>query len=204
MLGQVAGWRSTPQGGAANYLCMPLEPLYSKPPTPGYHSTTTLFGVEYGHVEDLFARFPGRGPEISYHGVPCAVCRVEQRGSLMMIPARNVCPSRLWTREYHGYLMTDTSNSTRPEYICVDADATGANVIQKRRLAGKALLASVKGQCGVLPCSKYRQDWELTCAVCTMWRANTWRWDTTGGCIHFHSQRLQRSLNSLSLNNNHG
>ena len=175
MLGQVAGWRSTPQGGAANYLCMPLEPLYSKPPTPGYHSTTTLFGVEYGHVEDLFARFPGRGPEISYHGVPCAVCRVEQRGSLMMIPARNVCPSRLWTREYHGYLMTDTSNSTRPEYICVDADATGANVIQKRRLARKALLASVKGQCGVLPCSKYRQDWELTCAVCTMWRANTWR-----------------------------
>lgn len=149
-------------------MCMPLKPLYSKPPTPGYHSKASLFGVEYGHVEDLFARFPGVGPEISYLGVPCAVCRVEKRGSLMMIPARNVCPSRLWTREYHGYLMTDTSNSTRPEYICVDADATGVNVLQGRRHAGKALLASVEGQCGVLPCSEYRQDWELTCAVCTM------------------------------------
>lgn len=168
VLGRVAGWRSTPQGGGANYLCTPLSPLYSKPPTPGYQTKASLFGVEYGHVEDLFARIPGRGPEISYLGVPCAVCRVEHRGSLMMIPARNVCPSRLWTREYHGYLMTDSSNSTRPEYICVDADATGVNVLQSRRHAGKALLTSVKGQCGVLPCPNYRQDWELTCAVCTM------------------------------------
>ena len=168
MLGRVAGWRLTPQGGGTNYLCMPLSPLYSKPPTPGYQSKASLFGVEYGHVEDLFARIPGRGPEISYLAVPCAVCRVEQRGSLMMIPARNVCPSRLWTREYHGYLMTDTSNSTRPEYICVDADATGVRVLQSRRHAGKALLTSVTGQCDVLPCPNYRQDWELTCAVCTM------------------------------------
>ena len=168
VLGRVAGWRPKQSGGGANYLCMPLSPMYSKPPTPGYHPKASLFGVEYGQVEDLFARIPGQGPQISYLGVPCAVCRAEKRGSLMMIPARNVCPSRQWTREYHGYLMTETSNSTRPEYICVDADATGVNVLHSKSHSGKALLTSVLGKCGVLPCPRYRQDWELTCAVCTM------------------------------------
>ena len=168
MLGRVAGWRPTGEGGGADYLCMPLDPLYLKPPSRGSHPKASLFGVEYGHVEDLFIRRRGQGPQISYLSVPCAVCRVEQRGSSMMIPATNVCPSGLWTREYHGYLMTDTSNNTRPQYICVDADATGVKVLHSKRHAGKALLTSVQGQCGVLPCPNYRQDWELTCAVCTM------------------------------------
>lgn len=86
----------------------------------------------------------------------------------MMYPGTNVCPNGFWTREYHGYLMTDTNNNTRPEYICVDADATGVKVPFNKRQAGKALLTSVQGQCGVLPCPYYEQDWELTCAVCTM------------------------------------
>lgn len=167
VLGRVAGWRPKHHGGGANYLCMPLTPMYSKPPTPGDYSKASLFGVEYGQVEDLFA-IPGQGKQISYLGVPCAMCRVEKRGSLLMIPARNVCPSRQWTREYHGYLMTDVSNSTRPEYICVDADATGVSVTNRKSQSGKALLTSVQGKCGVLPCPRYKQDWELTCAVCTM------------------------------------
>ena len=166
--GRVAGWRPKLQReGGSKYLCMPLTPLYSKPPT-GSETGAPLYGVEYGQVEDLFSRIPGKDRQISYRSVPCAVCRVERRGSMMMIPARNVCPSRLWTREYHGYLMTDTSNSSSPEYICVDADASGVNELHTTQRASKALLTSVRGQCGVLPCPNYRQDWELTCAVCTM------------------------------------
>lgn len=166
--GRVAGWRPTGEGGGADYLCLPLDPLYLKPPSPGPNSRASLYGVKYGDVQDLFMRRRGRGPNISYHSVPCAVCRVQQRGSSMMIPGTNVCPTGLWTREYHGYLMTDTTNNTRPEYICVDADATGVKVRHNKGHAGKALLTSVQGQCGVLPCPNYLQDWELTCAVCTM------------------------------------
>lgn len=166
--GRVAGSQSTHQGeGGANYICLPLNPEYNKPVTQGYHSRASLFGVEYGHVEDLFARM-GQGPRISYLGVPCAVCRAEKRGSLMMIPARNVCPTRQWTREYQGYLMTGSSNGTRQEYICVDNDATGVNVLHSKSHSGKALLTSVLGKCGVLPCPPYEQDRELTCAVCTI------------------------------------
>ncbi|XP_068754757.1 short-chain collagen C4-like [Montipora capricornis] len=166
--GKVAGWQPSHDGeGGANYLCMPLRPEYNKPFTRGYHPKASLFGVEYGHVEDLFARM-GQGPQISYLGVPCAVCRAEKRGSLMMLPARNVCPSRDWTREYQGYLMTGSSNSTRSEYICVDNDATGVNQLHSKSHPGKALLTSVLGKCGVLPCPPYEQDRELTCAVCTM------------------------------------
>ena len=171
-LGRVAGSQSTHQGeGGANYICLPLNPEYNKPVTQGYHSRASLFGVEYGHVEDLFARM-GQGPRISYLGVPCAVCRAEKRGSLMMIPARNVCPTRQWTREYQGYLMTGSSNGTRQEYICVDNDATGVNVLHSKNHSGKALLTSVLGKCGVLPCPPYEQDRELTCAVCTIWPRN--------------------------------
>lgn len=166
--GRVAGWQPSHDGeGGANYLCMPLHPEYNKPFTQGYHPKASLFGVEYGHVEDLFARM-GQGPQISYLAVPCAVCRAEKRGSLMMLPARNVCPSREWTREYQGYLMTGSSNSTRSEYICVDNDATGVNQLHSKSHPGKALLTSVLGKCGVLPCPPYEQDRELTCAVCTM------------------------------------
>lgn len=166
--GRVAGWRPTGEGGGADYLCMPLNPLYLKSSSSGSNSRAPFFGVKYGHVEDLFMRRGRSGPHISYLGVPCAMCRVRQRGSSMMIPGRNVCPNGFWTREYHGYLMTDTNNNTRPEYICVDADATGVKVPSNKRQAGKALLTSVQGQCGVLPCPYYEQDRELTCAVCTM------------------------------------
>ena len=40
------------------------------------------------------------------HDAPCAVCYVESRGSMLMMPARNDCPSG-WSEEDHGYLMTE-------------------------------------------------------------------------------------------------
>lgn len=168
--GRVAGWRPTQQEGGSHYLCMPPNPLYMyNSPTPGNTDPkASLFGMRYGPVEKLFEKLPGRGPRINYQGVPCAVCRVERRGSLMMIPARNVCPTRQWTREYHGYLMTDISNSTKPEYICVDADVVSVGVRNSETHPDKGLLTSVQGKCGTLPCPPYQEDRELTCAVCTM------------------------------------
>ncbi|XP_073242966.1 uncharacterized protein [Porites lutea] len=166
--GRVAGWQPRSKGGGVNYLCMPLSPEYTKPATPGFQPKASLFGVQYGQVDDLFPPIPGHKPNISYLGVPCAVCRAERRGSLMMIPARNVCPTSRWTREYIGYLMTDMSNSTAPDYICVDADATGVKLKHNERHSANSFLTSVLGKCGVLPCSSYEPNRDLTCTVCTL------------------------------------
>lgn len=147
---------------------MPLSPDYTKPATTGFQPKASLFGVQYGQVDDLFPPIPGHKPNISYLGVPCTVCRAERRGSLMMIPARNVCPTSRWTREYIGYLMTDMSNSTAPDYICVDADATGVELKHNERHSENSFLTSVLGKCGVLPCSSYEPNRDLTCVVCTL------------------------------------
>ena len=100
------------------------------------------------------------------HEAPCTVCYVESRGSEMMVPARNDCPSS-WTEEYHGYLMTaHYDGSSVRDFICVDGEAEyvpGSHANQN----DAALLYLVQGTCGSLPCLPYVQGRELTCAVCT-------------------------------------
>ncbi|EDO46671.1 predicted protein, partial [Nematostella vectensis] len=164
--GFVAGSATKRSGGGSDYLCMPYQPFYARAPNLA-NSRAHLYGVEYGKVEDVFLRVPGRPRDMTYHGVPCAVCRTISRPSMIMVPARYVCPNKAWTREYHGYLMSPSSNSTRAQFVCVDADA---GIV--RRSPGvlpqmAALLTPVQGKCGALPCPRYRQDWDLTCAVCT-------------------------------------
>lgn len=167
--GQMAGPSSREKGSGSNYLCMPHQPFYARAPNR-LKLRAHLYGVEYGQVDDIFLRVPGRTSEMNYHGVPCAVCRTLSRPSLIMVPARYVCPSNAWTREYHGYLMSSTSNSSsRAEYICVDADAGVAKQTGNKRTWRESLLTGVRGKCGTLQCPRYRQDWDLTCAVCTAW-----------------------------------
>ena len=55
------------------------------------------------------------------HNVPCAVCYVSTRPTVVMIPARASCPPT-WTREYYGYLMSAYRNYHRTMYECVDED----------------------------------------------------------------------------------
>ena len=51
-----------------------------------------------------------------------SVCFVKSRGSMLMIPAQNDCPSG-WTKEYHGYLMTAYyDHPNQKDYLCVDKD----------------------------------------------------------------------------------
>ena len=82
-----------------------------------------------------------------------------------MMPARNDCLSG-WTKEYHGYLMT--SQYTRrhsSEFICVDGNPEYVRGSKQNK--DGALLYSVEGRCGSLPCPPYVEGRELTCAVCT-------------------------------------
>ena len=99
------------------------------------------------------------------HDAPCAVCFVKSRDSMLMMPARNDCPSG-WTKEYHGYLMTAYHGDKHSsEFICVDDNPE--YVRGSKQDQDGALLYPVEGVCGSLPCLPYVAGRELTCAVCT-------------------------------------
>ena len=105
------------------------------------------------------------------HEAPCVVCFVKSRGSMLMMPARNDCPSG-WTMEYKGYLMTAHHNHGHPtDFICVDGDPE--YVPGSHANKDGALLYPVEGVCGSLPCLPYVNGRELTCAVCTKWWEDT-------------------------------
>lgn len=119
-----------------------------------------MYGTEYEIPG--FNPFSTRG--LSQHDAVCAVCHVRTRGSQLMIPGTYTCPSG-WTREYHGYLMSEKFYHHSSQYICVDRDAeyvpgSGGN-------RNGALLYLVAGMCGALPCLPYVDGRQLTCAVCS-------------------------------------
>ena len=148
-------------GGGANYLCLPHNPKYGMY-KDGYQTAGYMFGTEYEVSE--YSRDPFK-KSLHNHEVPCVVCFVKSRGSMLMMPARNDCPSG-WTEEYHGYLMTARySHKSSKSFVCVDSDPE--YVPGSHGNKDGALLQPVEGRCGALPCLPYVEGRELTCAVCT-------------------------------------
>ena len=147
-------------GGGSNYLCLPLNPIFDKT-TSGAQASTYIYGTEY-EISSQSNMFTSN---LHSHDAPCAVCHTESRGSHLMIPARNVCPSN-WTLEYKGYLMSaHHGHNGKTQFICVDGSAeatTGSHVDNNG-----ALLYFVESHCGSLPCPPYATGKELTCVVCT-------------------------------------
>ena len=97
----MGGERYTHTGGGVNYLCLPHNPKYDRY-SDGNQDTGYIYGTEY--EVSSYSGYPFRG-NLHDHEAPCVVCYVKSRGSMLMMPARNDCPSG-WTEEYHGYLMT--------------------------------------------------------------------------------------------------
>ena len=156
----MAGSHSSHTGSGANYLCLPLNPIFDKI-ISGAQRYSYIYGTEY-EVNAHRNMFP---QDIHEYDAVCAVCHTDSRGSHVMIPARNVCPSG-WTLEYKGYLMSDHHRNKRSQYICVDGNAEG----RTGTLGGTgaaALLYFVESVCGSLPCPPYATGKELTCVVCT-------------------------------------
>ena len=149
------------RGGGANYLCLPHNPKYDKY-TNGHQNSGYMYGTEY-EVYDRNGNPFKRN--IHNHEAVCVVCFVKSRGSMLMMPARNDCPSG-WIKEYKGYLMTAYHNHRHPtDFICVDGDPEYVPGSHANR--NGALLYPVEGVCGSLPCLPYVSGRELTCAVCT-------------------------------------
>ena len=161
LTGMMAGSWFHHSGGGSNYLCLPLNPIYEKV-TGGNQGSSYIYGTEYevSSQKNIFQKSNLHDQE-----APCAVCHTESRGSHMMIPARNVCPSG-WTMEYKGYLMSaNYGYKGRTQFICVDGKAEGTHGSYADK--DGAHLRFVEGSCGSLPCPPYVQGYELTCVVCT-------------------------------------
>ena len=161
VLGIMGGEFYTHPGGGANYLCLPHNPKYDKY-QDGHQYAGYMYGTEY--EVSSYSGVPFKR-SLHDHDAPCVVCFVKSRGSMLMMPARNDCPSG-WTEEYHGYLMTAYHNHGHPtDFICVDKDPE--HVPGSHADKNGALLYPVEGVCGSLPCLPYVSGRELTCAVCT-------------------------------------
>ncbi len=160
LIGVMGSDHYTHKGGGTNFLCLTNNPIYDKY-ISGWQGTGSIYGTEY-QPDSAFTGFKNK---IVDHDAPCAVCYVRSRGSQMMIPATNKCPSG-WTMEYHGYLMTaHYSHAHSSEYVCIDVNAEAIPGTQSS--VNGALLYLVQGSCGALPCRPYVHGYELTCVVCT-------------------------------------
>ncbi|XP_019642860.1 PREDICTED: uncharacterized protein LOC109484085 isoform X4 [Branchiostoma belcheri] len=152
-------------GGGTNYQCLPTDPQWGRYQDGVQGNKAYMYGAEYQLNTNV--PFGSGSASAQDDNVPCAVCYVPTRGSKLMIPARNTCYSG-WTREYHGYLMTEYYNhNSNKEYVCVDEQPEAVPDGQENH--DGATLYPVEARCGSLQCSHghYVEGRELTCVVCT-------------------------------------
>ena len=152
--GRVGGSHYLHKGGAANYLCMPLDPEYTLRHRAGVNGHNYVYGTEY--------ESPIQGTQD--HNVPCAVCAVSTREMVLVIPAKTSCPTS-WTREYYGYLMSEYYNHARSMYECIDKDQ--GSISGSVANTNGALFYHVEASCDGMPCPPYDPQKELNCVVCT-------------------------------------
>ena len=152
--GRAAGTRFNQQGGASNYLCLPMDPEYNLPSNAGTEGNSPVWGAEY-HSNSLAP---------TDLDVPCAVCHVTTRDTVLMIPAKASCPMS-WTEEYDGYIMSDYILHYRTMFVCVDRalESIPGTAINTDRVT----FHNVEVDCTSLPCPPFNNEQELNCVVCT-------------------------------------
>ena len=157
--GRAAGSHYTHSGGGGNYQC-----IVGDPENFDYGAGTTPESYIYGAEYQMFGNIPSSYHQLNNHDVPCSICYVASRNTVLMIPGKYTCPQN-WTREYYGFLMAERHAHHRSTFECVDVapeTITGGQADQDG-----ALFYHVEPRCGSLPCPPYDQQKEMTCAVCT-------------------------------------
>ncbi|XP_021374041.1 uncharacterized protein LOC110463615 [Mizuhopecten yessoensis] len=160
--GYAGGSLYTDTGAAAEYLCMPSDPIW------GPHKDLVYDGPWVGYVYG--AEYEDAGVGVfgmmdSMHDVPCVVCVVNQFTSSLMFPGRTQCYPG-WAEAYHGDLSSGAhSAAAATQYVCVDqhpqALEGGGNKDENRKL-----FYGVKSKCGPLHCPPYEDNNYLSCVVC--------------------------------------
>ena len=96
-------------GGGDNFQCFPHDPQYANFMDGRQYSTTgrgLVYGAEYQGDPDVIYDFDNFGGSTFLNqDIPCAMCHVLNRTSVLMIPGKTQCPLG-WTEEYWGYLVS--------------------------------------------------------------------------------------------------
>ena len=162
--GFAGGSRYSHKGGASSMLCLPKDPDWDAGKFSDKENSYTglIFGAEYQDGEHRSDQLFG---ESHYdRDVPCVVCDVTKRSTVLTIPGRTKCHPG-WTLEYTGYLMSGHYNYGNTDYYCVDKDPE--NLPDGTRNDDGYLLYFVEARCGSLRCPPYYNGREFQCAVCT-------------------------------------
>ena len=157
--GRAGGTDYSIRGGASNYLCMPDNPQYSNF-VGGVQGYSTIQGADYWNDA-------GAAPlsqNLKHNNAPCAVCHVQERVSILMIPARKDCPTS-WTKEYEGALMSEYRNNHRTMFECVDREPE--SVPGSAGILPRTHFVPVEASCSGMACPPYDPQKELLCVVCT-------------------------------------
>ena len=154
------------KGGASSMLCLPKDPDWEAGKTSDKTDPHLgmIYGAEYedgsGRSDQLF------GESHDDRRVPCIVCDVTKRSTVLMVPGRSRCHPG-WTLEYAGYLMAGHySHAGATDYYCIDRDPENVPGVTGNDNQGY-LLYFVETQCESLKCPPYVNGRELQCAVCT-------------------------------------
>ncbi|XP_022110552.1 uncharacterized protein LOC110990064 [Acanthaster planci] len=144
----IAGFAATAHDqhpdGAVDFFCLPTDPEWSAFFNDGLNSQSYLFGVEF--KVETFDPFSHENAEfLDQRSVPCAVCRVLDRGTQLLFPAKLGCPAN-WTEEYRGSLMSGNhDHAQRSQAVCVDEVP---EVVSGGRKDGNgALFYIIEGRC---------------------------------------------------------
>ena len=157
--GRAGGTRYSHKGGAANILCLPNDPQYSRYGS-GVTGWSPLTGVEYAIAsgQPFYS--------VDNHNMPCAVCYTSSRVTVLMIPAKLTCPTN-WTTEYTGYIMANYhSHIGRYLYECIDQAPESVPGLDAAD-SNNAHFNHVEATCNSLSCPPYDAEKEVTCVVCT-------------------------------------
>ena len=157
--GRAGGTLYTDRGGAAEKLCLPNNPDYLPGTDTFTSSESHIYGAEYQN------NFPNNA-NVHDHDVPCAVCHVPTRATVIMVPAKSLCPSS-WTREYYGYLTTERDTHQRSSFNCVDINLEVIPGSSADTNGALFYYVGVNSGCTTLDCPPYEINRILSCAVCT-------------------------------------
>ena len=147
------------QGGGVNYLCLPSDPEFPTNAEGGIQNGAMVYAVEY--ERDTSTRFFA---SVQDHDAPCAVCEVQGRSRVLMVPAKRTCPAG-WTKEYDGLLASQHRNNRGSDFICM---SSGMESVPGRNAnVHGGTVHVVEAQCSSLQCPPYVDGYELTCVVCT-------------------------------------
>ncbi len=132
----------------AGFRCMPTddEDINYSPGTFKYDE----YQVYSGNVTEYITF-----ADTNHYDAACAVCMVEGRGSIVVLPATDVCKNSSWTKEYNGYLMTG--------YTCVDMKMHGHGASGR-----PTRVAFLRHEVSSNVNEFYQDNNALNCVVCSM------------------------------------